>query len=720
MTLESGATPHHGTVLNPQKAQGSTSWLMNGPKTARRDAKVVDWWHIDPPPSGPPSALSEADRASMSEFADRLLRRKPAEGGVPWDIQLHVTETEYWSREYGKYWFELLESELKLALMGHGVPENSDLLKFDFDHLGHEVARTKGIPPGIDMLVYDTAGQMIHGYQNAPSLELLFLPFREDLVASSRRKLHWRVEGMVDGNGGDQSLLLLDLKTRGSLRDGRAKSAAQEIKKAASKAYRGTKSDEEIEKFIKTRTALIFGTSNKLQGLYVDLIQTPTGVSTSLRDASGVLAAQDDDVSVSNKVRKEWQSQLAKARAEARAKALEKVLEKSAEESRANASFEISEVRGTALWLLNGSGIFRRDDAEVVDWCHANPPKSGPLALLEEDKASMVEFAGRLLRRKPVEGGVPWDIQVHVTKHMGQSEKYDQKLFKLLMEELRAALLAHGVHENADLLNFDFDYIKHWEDKRKAIIPSVDIFVYDTAGQMIQDHQRARGLKLLFIPYRKELMASSRRKLHWSVDGLARIVDADKSDPSLLVLKLRSNKAAREGLTKLIIREIKAAAQKTHPEKSDEEVENFIKTRTKFIYLTSKNETALLVDLKRRDPGSASALTQERAGGDRSGGVQSQAREVPDDRGPLFSRAQEGSVADGREWPYVLPSGDLLSGPEEYESSRTLGFASPGVGEPVSLSDVVGGELELAEVGFVALTDGAGGEAGTLFPLDRG
>ncbi|MGW4132942.1 hypothetical protein [Amycolatopsis japonica] len=740
VTPESAAAPDHDTAFNLPEAEGTTLWLLNDPKTARRDAIVVDRWHTKPTP-GPP-ALSEEDRKSMSEFARRLLRRKPAEGGVPWDIQVHVTETRYWSKKNEDDWFKRLKEDLKAALMEHGVHEYSDLLKFDFDHIKHWEDRRRGILPSVDVFVYDTAGKTIKEYQDAQEIELIFVPHREDLVASSRRKLHWRLEGIAriaDRDESDQSRLMLNLRSRERIREGRAKWVSREVEAAARNAYPG-KSDEEINTFVKKRTKLVYGEARG-QGLFVGLIRQLADTSASLWDSPGGVAEQSVGESVTREVRKEWKKQVVKDRWEARKKTRE----------------DLSEAPGAdavTAWLLNGKTA--RIDAKVVDGWHAKPPESGPPALSGEGKKSMSEFAGRLLRREPAEGGVPWDIQLHLTeieKNLTYSRL--QEWFRLLEEELKAALMEHGVSEDSDLLKFDFDHIKHLVKGNNGIFPSVDILVYDTAGQMIREYQNAPRLELIFVPYREDLVASSRRKLHWRVEGLARIVDRDESDRSLLVLKLRSMKSAREGLVKSVSREVKAAARNAYPEKSDEEIEAFIAKRVLFVYLTLRGRRVLSVDLKRLDLSALASIqnttgdtqpvpfsrgtpavtdrTNEGMGGERSDGEESQAGEAPGVRRevepggwpvpnvaePLSWPPQdalwpddmeslggepEGRGPDWGEWPYGSFHGGLF-GLEEDEYSRLLGFASPGTGDPVPLSDVVGGEHE---VEFGELTDGSG------------
>ncbi|MGW4128237.1 WXG100-like domain-containing protein [Amycolatopsis japonica] len=769
VTSESAAAPHHDTMRNPQEPQGTTFLLLNNPKTARHDAKVVDWWHMEPPTSGPPATLSQEEKKSMSEFAKRLLQHKPEKGGVPWDIQVHLTDNESQLESYGDDWFERVKEELRVALMGQDVPGDSDLLKFDFDYIKRQPDTKRGLFPSVDIIVYDTVGQMIKYYQSAQSFELFFIPYREDLAASSRRKLHWRMEGFVDGNEHDQGLLMFELQTQGNLRTPREKSVAKEIKSAAQQAHQGKKSDEEIKNFIQECTALKCGSSKKVQRLFVDLIQKSASLSASLPDSPGVVEERAaGGGGVPRKARKEWQLQVAKTRANARAKAPEKP----AGESGADALFKTSEVQGATSWLLGGSRALGRDVAEVVDQWHVEPPESGPLVLSDEDKASMCDFADRLLRRKPVKGGVPWDIQLHVAAPPTRSKEYYQETFSLLEEGLKVALMGQGCTTSPELLKFDFDHIKHRATKKNP--SSVDILVYDITGQMIRYYRDAQQIELFFIPYSKNLVASSRRKLRWRLEGLE---GGDEIDQSLLELKLSGAKAAREGLMKSVSQQVKVAAEKAYPRKSDEEIESFIKARTKLIYVIFNGRAALSVSLKRLDLGAVPAspqdatgathlvpflqerpvvrdVSQERTGGDWSGGVDSQAREaqgmrqelepgggqvpnVADPPDSLSWLAQDTSWPEGGEasssreqegggpgWgggPYDLPSSQLIFDPAEGEYFHTLGFTSPGAGEPVPLSDLVtSGENDPDEVEFVALTDGAGDEVGTLLPQDRG
>ncbi|MFE5563890.1 hypothetical protein ACFQ68_02770 [Amycolatopsis japonica] len=600
---ESAAPPHNDTMRNPQKAQGTTLWLLNSSQTARRDAEVVDWWHVEPPVAGPPPALSAEDKKSMSEFADRLRQHKPEEGGVPWDIQVHVTETRQRLENYGPGWFDLVRNELKLALIGQGVHKNSDLLNFDFDYIRHKSDTKKKIRSSVDILVYDTTGQMIHAYQSAQTLELIFVRSREDLVASSRRKLHWRVEGMAGGGESDRGLLVFDLWSSEGLREGRGKSVTQEIEKAAQEAYRGKKSGEEIKKFINNRTALKCGSSKDMQGLFVKLIRESASVPGSLPDASGVVTERADGMTVPRAARREWQSQAAKVR--------KRVREKSAGDSGAKAAFNIPEAQVTTLWLLNESEVFRRDDAEVVDLWHMKPSESGPLVLLDGDKASMSDFADRLLRRKPVVGGVPWDIQFHLTVPGRRSEEYCQEAFNLLEEELKVALMGHESLENSDLLKFDFDHIKHHAGTKKNLPASVDILVYDITGQMIRYYQGAQKIELLFIPYREDLVASSRRKLHWRVEGMA---GGGESDRGLLVFDLRSRDSLRKGRAKSVTQEIEKAARRVYQgKKSDEEIKNFINKRTALMHGPSKDAQRLFVKFRPESAG-VSASSPEVSG----------------------------------------------------------------------------------------------------------
>ncbi|MGW4135188.1 hypothetical protein, partial [Amycolatopsis japonica] len=311
--------PRTAAKRDPGQAQGSTAWLLNVSKAVRRDADVVDWWHAEPPKSGPP-ALSEADKTSMRAFADRLLQHKPAEGEVPWDIQLHVVEVEVRLARYSEEWFKLLESELKSALLAHGVREDSELLRFDFDHITHQANKSKNIVSGVDIFVYDTTGQTIQEYQNAQSLELSFLLFGNDLMASSRRKLHWMVEALarrMDGVKSDHSLLALELRAAEKLSKARTASVIEDMKAATRKVYREN-SDAKTETFIKKRTTFMHRSTKKGQGLFVDLIQRPADAPASLRDESEVVAEQPTDGNGLREARDEWQSWVKKARKKAR------------------------------------------------------------------------------------------------------------------------------------------------------------------------------------------------------------------------------------------------------------------------------------------------------------------------------------------------------------------------------------------------------------------
>ncbi|MGW4134997.1 hypothetical protein, partial [Amycolatopsis japonica] len=534
--------PHSDTAPTPGEAGKTTQWLLKIAKSARRDAEVVDRWHAEPPASGVPE-LSEDDKKSMADFAARLFEREPPKGGVPWDIQVHVTETRAHSNDYLDEWFELLENELKAALIALGVAEDSELLRFDFDHIEHRAKPTKEIFPSVDIFVHDSTGQMIQEYQNAQSLELLFLPSRDDLVASSRRKLHWRLEGLArvaDRDETDQSLLTLKLNATEKLYAGWAASAAAEVKAGAAKAYPG-RSDGEIAAFIQNRTEFIHRTSDMRRGLFVDLKQSAEE-SVDLPEADASLAQE------------------------------------------------------TTQWLLKVAKTARRD-AEVVDRWHAEPPASGVPELSKDDKKSMADFAARLLEREPPKGGVPWDIQVHFTEADYRLKNHAKTWFKLLEDELKAALIALGVAEDSELLRFDFDHIEHQIRKTENLIPSVDIFVHDTTGQMIQEYQNAQSLELLFLPRRYDLVASSRRKLHWRVVELARAADGVEGDQSQLALKVRGTARRHEGLGKSVTEGMEKAVRKADLGKSDAEIKAFIGERTEFTYVIANLLSDLYVEL---------------------------------------------------------------------------------------------------------------------------
>ncbi|MGW4135157.1 hypothetical protein, partial [Amycolatopsis japonica] len=750
--------PRRGTVSNLGEAQGAT-WLPNSAKTARHDAKVVDRWHAEPPASGDP-ALSKADKEAMGEFAGRLLQRKPVEGGVPWDIQLHVTVKQEKPRDYCESWFELLEEELKTALIARGVPEGSELLRFDFDHIEHQAKKNLNILPGVDIFIHDTARQTIREYQKAQNLELLFLPLRKELVAASRRKLRWRVEELARVES-DQRLLVLELRTAENLRAGRVASVVEEVKAAARKAYREN-SESKAEAFLEKRTTIIYGSAKNGQGLSVDLIPLSTDAPVSLRDASKVVEEQSAGGHVSRGVRKEWHSWVEKARKKAR-----RAHKRSAG---AEDLFELTRTKRPRL--RRGANVAPGGrDAEVVGRWHVKRPTSGFPVLSKADGDRLGALADHLLLRKPVEGGVPWDVQLHVTEFPKRLKEYGQKWFELLEEELKAALMSRGVPEDAELLRFDFDHIEHHARKEKNILPSVDILVHDTTGQMIQEYQNSRHLDLYFVPYREEFTAASRRKLCWRVAALARDVDGLEGARSLLVLHLRSAKNSLEGHVKSVTRAVNAAVRTEYREKSDVEIENFIKKRIELICGTSTQSSVLFADVlddelfDAAEPntpvgpsevgGAAGRLLQRKpAEGEVPWDIhtpspvhkerQSRAHEtpgvlqeeepgggwMPDVPGPPDplswleqpALSPEGiepfdSLQERGEWPndwaYGSYSGDMYLAPDEARYFDALGFASPRLGVSL-LSEVVVGGVDVGDVECVVLRRGSG-VVGALF-----
>ncbi|MGW4135073.1 hypothetical protein, partial [Amycolatopsis japonica] len=651
--------PRQGTVSTFGEARRSTLWLLKVSKAARRDADVMDWWYAEPSGSGYP-VLSDDDKNSMGEFAGRLLQCKPAEGDVPWDIQLHVTEGESQLANYGEEWFRLLEDELRSALMVRGVHEDSELLRFDFDHIAHQANRSKNIVRSVGIFVYDTAGQTIQKYQNAQSIELLYVPLRGDLVASSRRKLHWRVEALariVDGVESDRSLLVLALNTAENLREARTASTLEEVKAAARKAYRES-SDEKTETFIKKQTAFMHANEKRGQGLFVDLIERSTD-APALRNASGFVAEQYVDGSGLREARKEWQSWVTKARKRARSGR-----EESVGAAGADVLFELPRA-GRARLRGGADADPARRDARVVARWHAEPPASGVPALSREGKARLGALAARLLGEfAPAEGGVPWDIQLRVTETDVRLKKYGRKWFDLLEGELKEALKSRGVSEGSDLLRFDFDHIRQPAKKSRNIVPGVDVFVLDIAGQTILEYRYARSLDLSFLAFRKDLMASSRRKLHWRVEALAKMVDGVESDQSLLVLDLRSSANLLEGQVRSVTRAVNAAVRTAYREKSDAEIEAFIKKHIELISGTSKHGSVLFVDIVQFAADSASAVPQT-------------ATEI----------AQLDVAEWSNDWVDGSYSGDLNFGPDEVGYFGALGFFSPVVGG-VDLNDV--------------------------------
>ncbi|MFE5571832.1 hypothetical protein ACFQ68_42985 [Amycolatopsis japonica] len=572
------------------------NWLLEFAKEARRDAEIVDQWHMEPPGSDS-VVLTEGNKNSMREFARRLLRREPGEGEVPWDIQLHVTETRTRLENNGDVWFGKLKEELKAALVDLDVPKNSKLLNFDFDHIKHSAKKANDKFPSLDILVFDTAGKTIGEYQSAQSLDLSFVPFRADLVAASRRKLHWRVEGLagiVDSVEGDQSLLVLELHSSERLRKDREASVSEQMSVAAQKVY-PEKSDEEIKTFIEKRTTFIDG-SARFTALIVDLIKLPADGRVPLRGAAGVVVEPLVDGSVPREVQREWRSWVAEARKKVRkTQEVKRVRKSRGDPARAPVADSLLEPVRTE-WSPSQAGFnvaSVRRDAEVVGRWQAKPPVMGHPVLPSN---SMVELAEGLRRRVPAEGDVPWDIQLHVTEPKARLDRYGEDWFDLLEEELKAALKACGVDEGADLPLFDFDHIKH--EATEETNPSIDILVFDTAGKTIREYQSAQSLDLSFIPFRVDLVAASRRKLHWRVEGLAGIVDDVEGDQSLLVLDLRSNDM-REGRAASVIEQLKSASQKVFPGKSGEEIDTFINKNIVLMDGTSKQGRGISVDLIR-------------------------------------------------------------------------------------------------------------------------
>ncbi|MGW4135158.1 hypothetical protein, partial [Amycolatopsis japonica] len=572
--------------------------------------------------------LSEDDKARLSALAARLLGEfAPVEGGAPWDIQLDVTEPDRRLKDYGQEWFELLENELKSALIAHGVREDSELLRFDFDHVKHSASRSKNILPGVALFVYGPAGKMIQEYQNAQSLDLHFLPLRKDLVASSRRKLHWKVEALARVAGGtesDHSLLLLHLRGPDNLLEGRVRSVTRVVN-AAARTANPEASALEIEAFIDKHIELVFENSKKVTVLFVDVLDKVRALAADsgyrgelpgrarvwedgrieeIQAAPGELSGRPDLMG-----RQAFSGFSLEGDRHGGSLDIPMLPWQGEQQSMAGPAWPVTELPsapeaprpgtvsnsgGAQGWLLNAAKAARRD-ADVVDWWHAEP--SGYPALSEADKKSMSTFAGRLLQRKPAEGEVPWDIQLHVAESDHRLAKYGKKWFELLSNELKSALMAHGVREDSELLRFDFDHVKHSARKDSPNFPSVDIVVFDTAGQEIQEYQNAQSLELLFLPLRKDLVASSRRKLRWRIEGLARAVDRAESDQSLLALKLRGSKNMIEGLTKSVTEEIKEATRRVYPGKSDAEIKTFIEKRTTFRYVTVNKYSTLFVDL---------------------------------------------------------------------------------------------------------------------------
>ncbi|MGW4135132.1 hypothetical protein, partial [Amycolatopsis japonica] len=253
-------------------------------RTASPDAAEVDWWSAKPPKAGP-LELSGWDKARLGAMVDRLLERSPVAEGKPWDIRLHVTESNDRFARHTQAWFELLEQALKTALIDRGVPEESEMLLFGFDRIGHWENKAQGKLPSVDIIVHETSEKTIHDYRGAQSLDLVFLSRREPLLKASRRQLHWRVESFakaVKSDAGDRSRLVLDLRTTEDRLSAHVKEVTQAVNVAVRRAYPGA-SKVEIKAFIDKHIEFIYRTSKKGKkvDLFVDVVNYAEVVPTT-------------------------------------------------------------------------------------------------------------------------------------------------------------------------------------------------------------------------------------------------------------------------------------------------------------------------------------------------------------------------------------------------------------------------------------------------------
>ncbi|MGW4135109.1 hypothetical protein, partial [Amycolatopsis japonica] len=551
-------------VVAPDAAEVAR-WSVKPPKWAVEPSKLVD------------SELSSEAKAGLGALADRLLGEfAPVKGGVPWDIRLHVTETAFrLENKYDEAWFKLMERELESALKARKADEG--LLWFDFDHIAHRIQ--SGKPASLDLVVHDTAGQTIQEYQDAQSMGLFFLPFG-DLTAASRRKLHWRVRRLAEiaeENAGDQRRLVLDLRSPESLRRRRVETVTREVNKAVRTAYPG-KTGQEIKAFIDKYIGLASGVSSN-SFLFVALTRLPTGQGVVAEPSAGDLPSG---------VRQSWESHVTRARKAARGRKEPQVVQVEPDDL---VELTVAD-RPVRAALRTGKGGF--DVPEAARWS-ATPSQSGSPELSDADMKRMGAFAESFLRHVPEAKGELWDIRLHVTDTQARLKHHGQAWFELLEMAFKATLAARGIREDSERLLFGFDHIEH---RPQGKAPSVDIVVYKTSVKMIQDYQQAQELDLDFLPRGDDLLKASRRKLHWRVEGLAKIVEADSSDRSRLVLDLHSREGTSSGRLKAVTQAVNTAVRRAYPRASRMEVKTFIDKRIEIICRDSKKRAAgLFVDV---------------------------------------------------------------------------------------------------------------------------
>ncbi|MGW4134974.1 hypothetical protein, partial [Amycolatopsis japonica] len=334
-----------------------------------------------------------------------------------------------------------------------------------------------------------------------------------------------------------------------------------------------------------------------------------------------------------------------------------------------------------------------RDAVEVDGWS-AKPPEAGPLGLSVEDKAGLGALVDRLLERSPVAEGKPWDIRMHVTESESRLDRYGPTWFEQMETALTEILADRGVPENSEMLLFGFDRIEHRVEDNEGILSGVDIIVHEPSVGTIRHYQNAQSLNLAFQPGGESLLKVSRRKLHWRVESLAKAVKSDAGDRSHLVLDLRTTKDKLSAHMEEVTRAVNAAARRAYPLASNTEIKAFIDKHIGFRYSTTatKYKSYLFADTTETVGGTSASPPEH---------VESATRPT--------GRESFGGERAGGEWPEDW----AVQYSEEPEPN------SGGVGDPVPLSDVVVGGIDLSDVDFVPLKR-AGRVVGALFPLAPG
>ncbi|RSN03393.1 hypothetical protein DMC63_40680, partial [Streptomyces sp. WAC 05977] len=239
-------------------------------------------------------------------------------------------------------------------------------------------------------------------------------------------------------------------------------------------------------------------------------------------------------------------------------------------------------------------GIETLENAPLVGRWAVPADRDNPMSLSEADQASLADLAENLVGELSLlPGQEPWDVRLHVHDNVYWLKNHAEALFDLMDRSLRTALLDRGV--DPELLRFEFDRVEHTVIQKPR--RGLSITVHRTPNRSVQSYRDASSLALSFLPRGKALFAAESRRLRWMVGGLVQRVTENGSDPSRLVLELRSTTTARAHLAGIVADEVNAAVWSSLPEATAETVKKFIEERIEYLQGPSRAHTVVFADL---------------------------------------------------------------------------------------------------------------------------